>query len=350
MQLLHTVRTSDEDGAYVLDGCLCNGGSSLCLSVSDHSIRCYDAQTAGFLFTLLGHTCAIKDVTSSASQPTVLYSSQEDTGVMITDLRQVNPAHFLSEFCGAGATGGTVGVTPNGQFLGVAVDGDTHIVDTRMWQTAHVIANMHLDEITRLRFLDDTVYCSAGEDQMINFIDSSAAVKENNMLLQAISCGEVVTKMTAFPEHGALGLVGSCENAYLCPFDLQEREVRYPRPDHATYLVDMCVLNGQIHLVRGVRDEEGNAGPLFLMNWDTRDVVQLAPVHKEICRIAIGIGDRLITGGEDSLVAFWRTADAATALPTTAPTDAAASWRGMVRSRHHVTRPLRSMPYAKGVD
>ncbi|RNF25865.1 uncharacterized protein Tco025E_01870 [Trypanosoma conorhini] len=348
MQPLHTVRASHEDvGAYVLDGCVCDGGSSLCLSLSDHSIRCYDTHAASFLSTLLGHTCAIKDVTSSAAQPTLLYSAQEDTGVMISDLRQRTPAHFLSEFCGAGATGGTVGVTPNGQFLGVAVNGDTHIVDTRKWQTTHVVANMHLDEITRLRFLDDTVYCSAGEDQMINFIDSSAAVKENDMLLQAISCGEVVTKMTAFPELGALGLVGSCENAYLCPFDLQEREARYPRPDDATYLVDMCVLNGQVQLVRGVRDEEGNAGALSLMNWATRDVVQLAPVHKDICRIAVGVGDRLITGGEDSLVAFWRTTDAATALPTTAPADAAALGRGMMKARHHVTRPLRSMPYAK---
>ncbi|EAN93828.1 hypothetical protein, conserved [Trypanosoma cruzi] len=347
MQPVHTVRTSDEDDTYVLDGCVCNDGSSLCLSVSDHTIRCYDTHTATFLFTLTGHTCAIKDVTTSASQATVLYSSQEDTGVMISDMRQVNPAHFLSEFCGKGATGGTVGVTPNGRFLGVAVNGDTHIVDTRMWHTTHVIANMHLDEITRLRFLDDTVYCSAGEDQMINFIDSASEVAENDMLLQAISCGEVVTKMTAFSHLGVLGLVGSCENAYLFPFDLQEKEVRYPRPDQATYLVEMCVLAGQPYLVRGVRDDDGNVGPLSLMNWATRDVTQLAPVHRETCRMAIGVGECLVTGGEDGLVAFWRTNDTAGAVTATTLTDAAALGRGVMKSRHHVTRPLRSMPYAK---
>lgn len=350
MECFHTVQTSEENGAYVLDGCLCNSGSSVCLSVSDFSIRCYDAFTAAFLFRLTGHTCAIKDVTSTPSQPTVLYSAQEDTGVMISDLRQVNPAHFLSEFCGSGAMGGTVGVSPNGRLLGVAVNGDTHIVDTRTWRTAHVIANMHLDEITRLRFLSDTVYCSAGEDQMINFIDSAPDVGDNDMLLQAISCGEVVTKMTAYPELCVMGLIGSCENAYVCPFNLEESEVRFSRPDHTAYLVDTCVLGEQLHLVWGARDDDGNAGPLSVMNLTTRDVTQLRRVHSDICRIAIGVDNRLITGGEDNLVAFWRpsdTADVSSSNTTAAVAVSSALRRTPLKLRHNATRPLRSVPYAK---
>lgn len=308
MQVHHSVRISDQEGVYALDSCLCTGSGSvaLCLSLSNQTIQCYDACTASALCTIRGHTCTIRDVTSSPTQPHVLYSAQEDTGVMVSDIRQQSPAHFLSEYCGTGATGGAVATSPNGDDIAVAVNGDIHIVDTRTWNTKRIIGTMHLDEITRVRFISESVYCSAGEDQMINFIDSSPVVKENDMLLQALSCGEVATKMNAFPEHATLGIVGSCENAYTFPYVLQQQEVRYERPDDATYCVDICSLRGRLYLVTGVRDEDGNAGPLSVMDVATRERVALPQFHKEISRVAIGVEDCLITGGEDNVLAFWR--------------------------------------------
>nr|CCC96062.1 unnamed protein product [Trypanosoma congolense IL3000] len=307
MRPQHTVKLTEQDDTYVLDGCKCtgSGGDVLCLSLSNQTIRCYDVRTATLLLDLCAHTCAIRDVVATPSRPHILYSAQEDTGVMISDIRQQSPAHFLSEYCGSGATGGTVGVSPSGEELAIAVNGDVHFVDTRMWATKHVISKMHLDEITRVRFVDDAVYCSAGEDQMINFISTSPTTRDNDVLLQAVSCGEVATKMTVFPEHNVVGIIGSCENAYSFPFDLEQPEVRHARPSESTYCVDMCSLNGQLCLVTGVRDDDGNAGPLSITELATGARTVLPQVHKEISRVALGVEGWLVTGGEDNLLVFW---------------------------------------------
>ncbi|KAG8344534.1 hypothetical protein ERJ75_001645700 [Trypanosoma vivax] len=359
MRPIRTVKISDGDGTCALDGCV--AGNLVCFSLSNRTVRCYDVETATALHTFEGHTCAVRDITVSESKPHLLYSAQEDTGVMISDTRQRQPVRFLGEFCGSGATGGTVGVTPSGRTIAVAVNGDVHIVETRTWCSTHIVAGMHLDEITRVRFISEEIYCSAGEDQMINFIDAGPTVQDSDILLQGTVCGEVVTKMTAFFEHNAVGLVGSCENAYVFPFDLEENETRYTRASEFSYCVDVCALSGQLNLVSGVRDEEGNAGALTLTNWNTRTETPLQQLHTEISRVAVGVGERLVTAGEDGLIVFWSAAECGDGADSPAISSgpkrgdrkgAAKPIRGPLplRPRSSLQRPHRSVPYAKLTD
>lgn len=307
MRLVQTIQTSYEPGSYVLDGCLCSGNASLALSISDFSLRFYDAQRTAFLFDLKQHTKRITDVVATMADPSVLYSSQEDTGVMVTDLRAGAAVHFLNDMRGSGAKCSTISIDPRGGILAVAVDNNIHLVEKRTWRSVHTISDMHLDEITRMRFVDDTVLCSAGDDQMINFVTTDPAVIDEDALLQAINCGEAVSKMSCFNEVGATAMIGTCENGYICPYDLEKPEVRYDRPDYNTYLVDWCMVGGRLKLVYGRRDDDGNAGPMYTMDWEQRIHTALLPtVHKEIGRVALGVGDRLITGGEDGMLAFWQ--------------------------------------------
>lgn len=333
MRLLQTVQTSYDEGSYVMDGCLCNGGSSLALSISNYSIRLYDTNTTAFQLDLKEHTTRITDVVCTPAQPSMLYSSQEDTGVMISDVRQGKAVRFLTEMCSSGLMCNSVGVSPSGGFLAVGTGGDVQIVDTRTWCSVRAVETMHLDDVTRVRFLDEHIICSAGEDQMINFISTAPNVVEDDMLLQATNCREVITKMTCFPELSAITMIGSCENSYVFPYDLEQTEVRYPRPDFSTYLVDWAVVGGQLQLISGVRDDEGNAGPLSVLTWSTKAPTVLPFVHKELARVAIGFGDRLITGGEDGLLAFWAHGEAAPGTGVATAASTSSSSRGAVKER-----------------
>lgn len=306
MNLLQVVQTSYEPDTYVTDGCLCNGGSSLALSLSTQAIRLYDTQATTFLADIKEHTQPIRDLAATPAQPSLLYSCQQDCGVMVTDLRQATAVHFLTDMCSSGATCSSLGISPSGATLAVAADRDIHLVDTRTWASVKCLEQLHVDEISRLRFLDEHVLCSAGEDQMINFLSVADGVVDDDVLLQAVNCGEVVSRMNCFPELGLAAMVGTCENGYVFPYDLEQREARYARPDFSTYLVDWCVVSGQLHLVSGVRDENGDAGPLQVLNWATQQTQVLPRVHKELGRVAIGFGNRLITGGEDGMLVYWK--------------------------------------------
>ncbi|AIO01157.1 hypothetical protein LPMP_322720 [Leishmania panamensis] len=309
MNLLHVVQTSYEPSTYITEGCLCNGSSSLALSISTQNIRLYDAQMATHLADIKDHTQPIQDLVTTPAQPSMLYSCQRDCGVMVSDLRQVRAVHFLSDMCHSGAVCSSIGVTPSAPLLAIAADRDIHLVDTRTWCSVKCLEQLHVDEVSRLRFLNDSILCSAGEDQMINFLSVEERVMDDDVLLQAVSCGEVVTKMNCFSELGVTAIVGSCENGYLFPYDLEQRETRYSRPSFETYLVDWCLVSGQLHLVSGVRDDNGDAGPLQVLNGVTGQTQVLPKVHKELSRVAIGLGDRLITGGEDGVLAYWRHGD-----------------------------------------
>lgn len=306
MNLLQVVQTSYEPGTYVMDGCLCNGGSSLALSLSTQAIRLYDTQGATFLGDVKDHTRPITDLTATPAQPSLLYSSQQDCGVMVTDLRQSKAVHFLTEMCGTGAFCSSISVSPSGQMLSVAADRDIHLVDTRTWASTKCLEQLHVDEISRVRYVDEKILCSAGEDQMINFLSVADDVIDDDVLLQAVNCGEVISRMTCFSELGVAAMVGTCENGYVFPYDLEQRETRRARPDFDTYLVDWCVVSGQLHLVSGVRDENGDAGPLQVLNWATQQTQVLPAVHKELGRVALGFGNRLITGGEDGMLVYWK--------------------------------------------
>ncbi|CCW60388.1 unnamed protein product [Phytomonas sp. EM1] len=306
MRLLQTLQTSYTSNSYVLDGCLCNGTSSIALSTSQQTLRLYDSQTTTFLFDLTDHTKPITDVVATSANPHMLYSSQSDSGVMISDLRQGKAVHFLTEMASTGVTCNSISISPSGETMAIATDGDIHLLDCKTWQSKSCIEKMHTDEVSRVRFLNDNVICSAGEDQMINFMTTDPSVCDDDVLLQATCCGEVVNKMSCLSEVGLMSMVGSCENGYLYPFDLEKTETRFERPDFQTYLVDWCVLGGQLCLVLGRRDDDGNAGPLSVLNFETKEQHELRPMaHGEICRMAMGIGNRLITGGEDGLLAFW---------------------------------------------
>jgi WD40 repeat protein len=306
MNLLQVVQTSYEEGTYVMDGCLCSGGSSLALSLSTQAIRLYDTQAATFLADIKEHTQPIRDLASTPAQPSLLYSCQQDCGVMVSDLRQAKAVHFLTDMCSSGATCSSISISPSGEMLAVSADRDIHFVDTRTWTSVKCLEQLHVDEISRLRFLDEQVLCSAGEDQMINFLSVADGVVDDDVLLQAVNCGEVVSRMNCFPDVSVTAMVGTCENGYIFPYDLEQKETRYLRPNFDTYLVDWCVVSGQLHLVSGVRDDNGDAGPLQVLNWTTQRTQVLPRVHKEIGRVAIGFGNRLITGGEDGMLVYWK--------------------------------------------
>lgn len=306
MNLVQTIQISYDEGCYVLDGCLCNGGSSLAVAASNRSIRLYDVQSTRFLFELREHTDAITDVASTSASPSLLYSSQKDTGVMVTDVRAGKAVNFLTEGCGSGNTCNTLSVSPSGQYLAVGMENDIALFDSRTGLRVHTLKEMHIDEVTRVRFVDDVVLCSGSEDQMVNFLDTRANVDDDDVIMQCITLGEVATRITHFPTLEVTGLVGSCENGFLFPADLEKHELRYPRVDYSRYLVDWCDIAGELYLVSGARDEDGNATGLHLLHWASQREVPLLPAtHREIGRIAVGFGNRLITGGEDGLVCVW---------------------------------------------
>ncbi|KAG5496320.1 hypothetical protein JKF63_02622 [Porcisia hertigi] len=309
MNLLQVVQASYEPGTYIMDGCLCNGSSSLALSLSTQAIRLYDTQTATFLLDIKDHTQPIQDLVATSAEPSILYSCQSDCGVMVTDLRHGRAVHFLSDMCSSGLLCSSIGISPSASLLAIAADRDIHLVDPRTWRSVKCLEQLHVDEISRLRFLDDSILCSAGEDQMINFLSVEEGVVDDDVLLQAVSCGEVITKMSCFPELGVTAMVGSCENSYVFPYNLEQRETRYGRPNFDTYLVDWCMVSGELHLVSGVRDENGDAGSLQVLNRATGQTQVLPRVHKEIGRVAIGFGNHLITGGEDGMLAYWKHGD-----------------------------------------
>lgn len=367
MQLLQTVYTTTEPDTYVLHGCTTSDNAGmLALSLSNHAIRLYDTSTAAFVSEVRDHTETITDMLSSPSHSSLLFSSQEDGGVLVTDVRQAAPAHFLVDACHTGITCSTISIAPSGTSLVMAKTSDLDVYDTRTWSCVHRVEAMHWDEISRVRHLREHVICSAGEDLMVNMISVDPKTIEDDLLLEATQCGEVATKMAFLPNQDVVTIVGSCENGYVFPCDVEpslpiketggmgqedegakEEEAplpgrgkggetfKYDRPDFSTYLVDWCTVGNELTLVSGVRTGDGEAGALSMNvfgeasssscirshneeeeeadggardggRWYKKGTYPLMRVHRQLTRIALGLQrDRMITGGEDGIVAFW---------------------------------------------
>lgn len=412
MNLLQTIYTTTEPETYVLHGCTsADGGSTFALSLSNYAIRLYDAITTTFLYELREHTQTITDMTTSPAQPSLLFSSQEDGGILITDLRQAKPAHFIVDACNTGIICSSLSLSPSGTSLVVPKTCDLDVYDTRKWSPYHRIEAMHWDDISRVRYVGEKIICSAGEDLMVNFIHVDPATAEDDILLHAAPCGEVMTKMSWEAERGLLTMVGSCENGYVHAYGKMEQQqeeeeersrkakqqhddenntnrnstdmdmtsgvggigeappFKYERPNFFTYLVDWCVVGGQLVLVSGERNEDGDAGGLSVQifddtssvsvcrdrgneehqvlndvrrsgsnggagalteeeeekkkqcsahmeviasspssscRWRVKESFPLTRVHHQITRIALALqGNKMITGGEDGVVAFW---------------------------------------------
>jgi hypothetical protein len=332
MQPTHVLTTSFTAGTYVLDATMAGAdpaAAQLIVSTSEQHLKQYDSRRFSHVRDYLGHTTSITDVV--AHGPMVV-SSQADTGVMITDLRQAATPMFLNELRGDGHVCNSVSISPSGQHIAVAAGGAIHIVDTRTWHGVHVVQEAHCSDITRLRYVSENLVCSGGEDQMINFYDLKA--KEGDMLKCAVNSGECLNRITVMPDLGLVGCLGSCETAYLFQVP-EDPEADFPTEltirrgeDFARYNVDWVGIRGQAYLITGhnsafddVADAAAAAAgpapqPLTVRRWpapaDGADTsFTLAPTHRDIVRFALVVGntDRMVTGGEDGAIAVWSTSD-----------------------------------------
>jgi WD40 repeat protein len=322
LHLQHSVKVSYDDGVYVLDGCLANNESMIAVSTSTQVIRCYDVRTTAHLFEMRDHTGPIRDmVVAPAAHPSLLFSVQEDTGVAVSDLRIGKAVHFLNEMCSMGLDSYSLSVSEDGASLALAAGKDIHFVDIRTWHSTRSISELHTDDITRVRFCGSDVICTAGEDQMVNVL-STTELDEDEMMWNIINCEEVVTRMQYFspdriplcatPEvapRGVFATVGSCENAMVIPVGEGEvaREKKLHRPNFETYQVEFVPWLGTLGQVTGLKDEDGNAGPIMITDVVSGGVMGVMNgAHQEVVRIALSLPNGvLITGGEDGMLAYW---------------------------------------------
>ena len=341
LHLQHKVKVSFDtsDSVYLMDGILCNGEKSLALTSSSNLIKIFDVNNAGFQQDIKGHTQPITDIVASQSSPNILYSIQNDTGVMITDLRVGKAIHFLTELTSSGKPGFSVAASPSDTTIAVGAAGDINIIDTRNWNSVRLIDDIHADDVTRIRYCgSDQHLCTAGEDQMINIIDQAA--QEDDLMQTVINCGESCNKMRYFSEVNMVGVTGTCENAYLVPAQPEANEVKFDRRDPGSYVVDFVPFNGSLCLLVGRHAEEDSTtvGPLELLDTQGgRSLGSIDKAHKDVVRVALSVhptghsvalnqnqqaqtaggngndgamggtgpSSRLITAGEDGIIAWW---------------------------------------------
>jgi len=312
MRLLSTIKAAFEEGVYLLDGVLSHDDRCMSFSASNQLIKTYDVRSGAHVCDMVGHSEPITDLVTCRSNTSILYSCQQNTGVMISDLRVGKAVHFLTELTTSGMESYSLSVDPSGNRLALAVNGDIQLIDTRTWTSCgNPIMDIHSDEITRIRFCNDNWLCTAGEDHLINVLDLAA--KEDDMMLDVINAGEVVHKMHWHPEQNVVTATGSCENAWIINLTPGSRETKICRRDFDTYCVDFATLDNKstLAMVLGRSSEESHCA---------LDVVSCTPGsegqvrgsltngHKEIARVCLSLGDRLITAGEDSSICVWSTA------------------------------------------
>lgn len=197
-------------------------------------------------------------IPSTSLHKNCLFSSQSDGGVMVSDINMGRGVHFLhcshdvqSINANINGTCNSLALSPSSHILAVSLGSEVVFYDTRMWKIINSTFQLHNDEVARIRFLDDTTLCSSSEDQMVlftnvaNYIRTSSNTSSNNIqdrttifnryattttttsdiynnnvsvgnnndnnnvhdngdddddnLLQAISVGEVMTKINCFP-------------------------------------------------------------------------------------------------------------------------------------------------------
>jgi WD40 repeat protein len=336
MKPVHHAKTSLEAGTYVKDGTMCHNDEWMCFSTTQDALKLYDCRRLTPIRDVPGHNATITDVVANAGTQ-LLYSSQEDTGVMMTDLRMKEPAHFLTELQGAGKLCFSIDVSPSGDTLAVAAGDDIHLVDTKTWSSRRVLDGVHTDDVTKVRYFGESLLCTGGEDMMINFFDTKR--KANDILLSSIHAGECVNKASFVPELSAVCATGTCENAYVMPFPPAlaatpkvvpdfPNEVKIPRGGYTEYLIDWVVLGGVLHLVSSMHPDEDDAevtdtemppaaisvrpfDPVSRRVASAEEAMPMEPFHRGTVRVAMAAGGtRLITAGEDGAVAIWDAAGA----------------------------------------
>lgn len=322
LQLRHSVKVSYDNDVYVLDGCLAHSDSIIAVSTSSQIIRCYDVRTTTHLFEIRDHNGPIRDmVVAPLAHPSLLFSCQEDTGVVVSDMRIGKAIHFLTEMRDSGMESYSLSVSEDGISLALAASKDIHFVDIRTWSSTRSITELHTDDITRVRFCGSDVICTAGEDQMINVL-SATELNEDDMMWNIINCEEVATRMQFFSPNmiplcatpqvaprGVVAAVGSCENALVIPVGEGEvaREKKLPRPNFETYQVEFAPFLGTLGHITGQKDEDGNVGPLSISDVVSGTVMGvMGGAHQEVVRVALSLPNgTLITGGEDGMLAYW---------------------------------------------
>lgn len=172
---------------------------------------------------------------------------------------------------------------------------------------------------------------------MVNVLHTECE-EEDDMMMHVVSYGEVVTKLSFVPptsltqlppnlaRQGMFAMVGSCENALVISLEevmnpedgSNTAEHHHRRPDYSVYQVDFVPLNDRLYLLSGVKDEDGNAGPIALAPFPAASPAEFASGrmalnggHTEVVRVALSLGERIITGGEDGSIAIWREGAAA---------------------------------------
>lgn len=360
MKPVKTVRLATRDGVYVVEGCPTRGGEWLALATSAKGIHLYDTAKLNYVRDLEGHNAPVTDL-QACDATGLLYSSQSDTGVMISDLRTQKPAHYLTELQGTGASCASIAVNSSGTIIAVAADRLVHLVDARTWNSAKVL-ELHTDEVSKLRFVGDNILVSSGEDFMTNFSDVRRPDKD--VLLTTSHLGECLTRISYFAPGtaagGANGVVcgvGSVENAYVFPLptDLAAlpptgdvdfpMEKKIERTDFETYRVDfvsageygLTLLTGKHSWAvaaggdaqpagdgDGVDAPQGNDAydeslgpplPLTVNPYPAGPAGSALPflgaVHRGVVRFACNVGDvtrssgAFVTAGEDGVVALW---------------------------------------------
>ena len=387
MKPVKTVRLATRDGVYVVEGCCTRGGEWLALATSARGIHLYDSSRLSYVRDMEGHNSTVTDLQACAATG-LLYSSQDDTGVMISDLRTQKPAHYLTELQGSGSTCSSIAVNESGTAIAVAADKMIHLVDTRTWTSSKML-ELHTDEVTKLRFIGDSVLVSSGEDFMVNFSDVRRADKD--VLLTTSHLGECLTRISYFAPgtaaggpNGVVGGIGSVENAYVFPLptDLSslppKGEVDFPiekkleRTDFETYRVDfvsagdygLSLLTGTHHWAVEATPEakpegDGVDAPADAAGYDESlgaplplamhpypgpppgaVLPQLGAVHRGVVRFACNVGDAarrtgaFVTAGEDGVVALWDLSPSALAAAASgAPSEASSRSSGGGRER-----------------
>ena len=306
LRLHHKTKvTFEKDSIYLMDGIMCQQEATIALSTSSELIKCYDVNTMGHIRDITGHNQPISDIVVGQN-PNVIYSIQRDTGVMITDLRVGKPIHYLVELTNSGKDGYTISVNSNDQRLAIAAGGDIHIVDTATWCSVSPIEALPSDDITRLRYCSDRHLCTAGEDQLINMIDTT--LEDDDMMMTVINCGESSNKMRWYPQFNAVTMTGTCESGFIVPCQSDAKETHIPRRDFQSYVVDFVDFNNALYLVQGHHSYEDDAPqqPMDMIDAMTGQVVgQLVGGHEDQARVVLRSRDRIVTAGEDGVIAFW---------------------------------------------
>jgi WD40 repeat protein len=266
------VSVSLKPGTYITDGIQIPSSNLLAFATSNDIIKLYNTATGSFIRDVRDHNGQITDLATFGDQnASVLISSQRDTGILITDLRDPNSKpRYLTELQNSGLECFGISVSPSGNQFALSAGTDIHILDPRMnFKSLRHIPEMHTDVITKLRFVTEGVIVTGGEDMMLNVIDVQAK-KEDDLLVSSISWGEAPNKLSVI-NNRFITATGTMEGTVVqpiptnCPLDRIAQdgdwplELNIPRPPLGSYVVDFVALN-----FGGDANNNNNGGDLEL--------------------------------------------------------------------------------------